>query len=215
MINIIHHNWDWARGLTRRLRTDAFVLHHSAGHGDAEAIHKLHLGNGWAGIGYHFYIRKDGTVDEGRPLWAAGGHTLNYNSTTIGICCEGNYDVETVMPMAQLTALRELLAYLKGLYPNAAIKCHRDYNATACPGKWFPLGEALKYNAPVTPAEREDEDMQRFNTVGELPEAYRADIQTLINKGLLRGKGDINHLDITEDMARTLIICGRMQGVLK
>ena len=47
-----------------------------------------------------------------------------------------------------------------------------------------------------------------------MPEAYRKDIQTLIDKGLLRGKGDVNHLDLTEDMARVLIVCGRMQGVL-
>ena len=31
---------------------------------------------------------------------------------------------------------------------------------------------------------------------------------------LEKGKGDINHLDLTEDTARVLIICGRMQGVL-
>ena len=62
--------------------------------------------------------------------------------------------------------------------------------------------------------ESEEEDMQRFQTVGELPEPYRADIQKLIDKGYLKGKGDINHLDLTEDTARVLIICGRMQGVL-
>lgn len=213
-INIIKHNWAWAHGLSQRLRTNFIVLHHSAGHGDADAIHKLHLGNGWAGIGYHFYIRKDGTVDEGRPLWAAGGHTLNYNNVSVGICVEGNYDVETVMPAAQLNALREVLRYLKGIYPNAAIKCHRDLNATACPGKYFPLAEVLNYNAPVTPAESEEEDMQRFKTVDELPETYRAEIQTLINKGHLRGKGGDAGLDLTEDMARVLIICGRMEGVL-
>jgi hypothetical protein len=56
--------------------------------------------------------------------------------------------------------------------------------------------------------------MVRYQTVQELPEPYRADIQTLINKGHLRGKGDLQHLDLTEDMARVLIICGRMEGVL-
>ena len=55
--------------------------------------------------------------------------------------------------------------------------------------------------------------MQRYNTVGELPEAYRADVQTLIDKGFLKGKGE-NALDLTEDMARVLIICARMEGVV-
>ena len=55
--------------------------------------------------------------------------------------------------------------------------------------------------------------MQRYNTVGELPEAYRADVQVLVDRGFLKGKGE-NALDLTEDMARVLIICARMEGVV-
>lgn len=226
-IKIIEHDWSWRHGLSTRKATDAIVLHHAAAKtASAEDIHRAHLqrDNGtWAGIGYHLYIRKNGEIHRGRPIWASGAHVLNHNYHTVGVCVEGNYDVETVMPAAQLQAVREALRYLKGLYPNAAIKCHRDLQATACPGRFYPVGEVLQYNVPapapatpepVNPAEREDEDMQRFNTVAELPEAYRADVQTLIDKGYLKGKGDINHLDLTEDTARVLIICGRMQGVL-
>lgn len=217
-MKIIEHNWAWRHGLSRRSVTDAIVLHHAAiKTASAEDIHRSHLqrDNGtWAGIGYHLYIRKDGSIHRGRPIWASGAHVLNENWHTLGICCEGNYDVETTMPAAQLNAVREALRYLKGIYPNAAIRCHRDMQATACPGQYYPLAEVLKYNEPATPAEREEEEMQRYNTVGELPEPYRADIQTLIDKGYLRGKGDTNHLDLTEDMARILIITGRMQGVL-
>ena len=86
--------------------------------------------------------------------------------------------------------------------------CYQDFPSIINTAKPEPTTE------PVTPAEREDNDMQRFNTVGELPEPYRADVQKLIDKGLLRGKGDAAHLDLTEDMARVLIVCGRMQGVL-
>lgn len=217
-MKIIEHDWKWRHGLSRRSVTDAIVLHHAAiKTASAEDIHRAHLqrDNGtWAGIGYHLYIRKDGSIHRGRPLWASGAHVLNENWHTVGVCAEGNYDVETTMPAAQLNAVREALRYLKGIYPNAAIRCHRDMQATACPGRYYPLAEVLNYNAPVTPAESEDEDMQRFNTVGELPEPYRKDIQTLIDKGHLKGKGDVNHLDLTEDMARILIVCGRMQGVL-
>ena len=56
--------------------------------------------------------------------------------------------------------------------------------------------------------------MQRFKTVGELPEPYRAVIQALIDKGHLRGKGGDAGLDLTEDMARVLIVCARMEGVV-
>lgn len=213
-MNIIEHDWQWAHGLSRRSRTDAIVLHHAAAKTAApEDVHRWHLNNGWAGFGYHLYIRKDGSIHRGRPIWASGAHTLNFNSTTLGVCCEGNYNEETVMPVSQLQALREVLAYLKQLYPAAVIKCHRDYNATACPGRWFPLGEALKYETAGETAESEDE-MQRFKTVGELPDWARKDIQTLINKGYLEGRGGDAGLDLTEDMARVLIVCGRMEGVL-
>lgn len=216
-MKIIEHNWAWRHGLSRRSVTDTIVLHHAAiKTASAEDIHRAHLQRDnctWAGIGYHLYIRKDGSIHRGRPLWASGAHVLNENWHTVGVCVEGNYDVEATMPAAQLNAVREVLRYLKGIYPNAAIKCHRDMQATACPGRYYPLAEVLKYNEPAAPAESE-EDMKRYKTVDELPEPYRADIQTLINKGHLRGKGGDVGLDLTEDMARVLIICGRMQGVL-
>lgn len=63
--------------------------------------------------------------------------------------------------------------------------------------------------------ESEEEEMQRFKTVDELPAPYRADIQKLIDLGHLRGKGGDLGLDLTEDMARVLIINGRMNGVLE
>lgn len=154
-LTIIEHDWKWRHALSRRKYTDAIVLHHAAAKtASAEDIHRMHLqrDNGtWAGIGYHLYIRKNGEVHRGRPIWASGAHTLNHNYHTVGVCVEGNYDVETVMPAAQLQALREALAYLKELYPSAAIKCHRDLQATACPGKWFPLGEALRYGQAPAP----------------------------------------------------------------
>lgn len=217
-MKIIEHNWAWRHGLSRRSVTDTIVLHHAAiKTASAEDIHRAHLqrDNGtWAGIGYHLYIRKDGSIHRGRPLWASGAHVLNENWHTVGVCVEGNYDVETTMPAAQLNAVREVLRYLKGLYPNAQIKCHRDMQATACPGRYYPLAEVLNYNEPETPAESEDDDMQRFKTVDELPDWAQKDIQKLIDKGLLKGKGGDAGLDLTEDMARTLIICGRMEGVL-
>ena len=54
--------------------------------------------------------------------------------------------------------------------------------------------------------------MQRYQTVAELPEAYRAAVQTLIDKGFLKGRGE-GTLDLSEDMARVLVICARMEGV--
>jgi hypothetical protein len=58
-----------------------------------------------------------------------------------------------------------------------------------------------------------DEDMPRYDTVEQLPKWAQEDIQKLIDLGHLKGR-DGGKLDLTEDMIRTLIICGRMLGVL-
>lgn len=43
-------------------------------------------------IGYHYVIRRDGTVETGRPVSEAGAHAKGYNSTSIGICLVGGID---------------------------------------------------------------------------------------------------------------------------
>ena len=79
-----------------RNTTKKVVLHHAAGRGSVYQIHKSHLNNGWSGIGYHFYITRDGKVWQGRPLDRVGAHCLNNNSDSIGICFEGNMQKENL-----------------------------------------------------------------------------------------------------------------------
>lgn len=230
-MKIIEHNWAWRHGLSRRSVTDAIVLHHAAiKTASADDIHRAHLqrDNGtWAGIGYHLYIRKDGSIHRGRPLWASGAHVLNENWHTVGVCVEGNYDVETVMPAAQLNAVRDALRYLKGIYPNAAIKCHRDMQATACPGRYYPLADVLKYNEPETPAERE-EDMAEpiYKHIQDVPEYWRAAVQKLLDADLINGgtpkEADAEDVNLTQTQAKLChlfvnyvdMVTGRVKGVL-
>ena len=56
---------------------------------DATVIHQWHLARGWSGIGYHYFIKKDGTVQQGRPLNKRGAHCKGKNFHSIGICLEG------------------------------------------------------------------------------------------------------------------------------
>lgn len=121
---------------------NGFVLHHAAANGSVETIHKWHLDKGWAGIGYHFYVRKDGSVYRGRPENWVGAHTSGHNATKIGICAEGNFEKET-MSDAQKNAIIELLSYLRGKYGNQKVYGHRDLDATACPGKNYPFNEIV------------------------------------------------------------------------
>ena len=123
------------------------VIHHTASTAKetVEQIHNFHINNnGWAGIGYHFYIRKDGTVYKGRDEKYAGAHCENYNSVSLGICLEGNFEIEKPTEK-QLKSLSELLQHLKQKYGNVQVVGHRDLNATACPGKnlYSKLGSVI------------------------------------------------------------------------
>ncbi len=138
-MKIINGSFKWSGTLTERNDTKYIILHHRAGDGDAESIHRTHLGNGWTGIGYHFYVRKSGEVFKGRPIGSVGAHTTGKNAVSIGVCFEGNFEKETEMSSRQLQSGRELIEYLRTLYPEAKVHKHRDFQQTACPGKSFPF----------------------------------------------------------------------------
>ena len=137
---IINKKYKWVKSLSKRPKTNYIVLHHAAARNcSADDIHRIHLANnGWAGIGYHFYVRKDGSIYTGRPIDMQGAHVENYNSQCLGICFEGNFEKET-MSYAQIKSGQELLKYVRTLYPKALTIRHKDLNATACPGKYFPF----------------------------------------------------------------------------
>lgn len=148
-LKIIEQTYKWNGSLTKRASTKYIILHHRATNGDVQSIHNTHLNNGWSGIGYHFYVRKDGSIYRGRPIDKVGAHTTNYNSVSIGVCFEGNFENE-IMSSAQIKSGQKLISCLKSLYPNAGIKRHRDFNSTACPGKNFPFEEIKKGDTTVT-----------------------------------------------------------------
>ena len=143
-MKIVKSNFKWSGSLSKRDTTNYIVIHHRAGNGNADSIHKEHLGVGYSGRGYNFYIRKDGRIYEGRPIEYVGAHTVKYNSISVGVCFEGNYETESTMPAYQYRSGVEVLKYLKVLYPDAKIIMHRDVNSTACPGKNFPFDKMVK-----------------------------------------------------------------------
>lgn len=127
------------------------VLHHAAGNGTVEAIHNYHKNhNGWAGIAYHIYVRKDGTIYRGRPIDKRGGHVAGHNRHTVGICFEGDFTKET-MSQEQINAGREAVKYCKGIYPNAAVVPHNYFGGTVCPGGNFPFAAITEPDVETEP----------------------------------------------------------------
>lgn len=135
--------YEWAGALAKRSKIDMIVLHHAdASTCSPQDVHWWHVRQGWSGIGYHYFINKQGVIFKGRPDDVIGSHAKGFNSTSLGICFEGRYNKE-VMPQAQLQAGKELVAYLKKKYSITKVKKHKDLMATDCPGNLFPFEEIV------------------------------------------------------------------------
>lgn len=224
-MNIIETDWKWNSGLTVRSATNYIALHHAAVKNcTASQIHQWHKANGWAGIGYHFFVTKEGNIFRGRPIWAVGAHVQGRNSVSVGVCAEGDYSTENIMPYAQKNAIKEVISYLKDLYPAAQIVGHGEIGSSECPGKYYPLEEMKNYKT------EEDISMERYNELkNEIKEikstlasrvgyynyidnninpSYRPTLEKLVKKGILKGNEN-GELMLTEDMMRILTILDR------
>ena len=128
-------------------RIDKIILHCSATpEGEdfsVEQIRKMHIARGFTDIGYHWYIRRDGTIYKGRDESKVGAHTTGQNSYSIGVCyCGGcpprsvknwaNQGKDTRTP-AQKAAIIKLCKELKSRYPEATLHGHNEFANKACP----------------------------------------------------------------------------------
>ena len=89
-----------------------------------------HRRRGFNGVGYHFYIRKNGDIKSTRPLERIGAHSRGFNRESIGICYEGGLDghgspADTRTP-EQRAALKLLVHQLLETYPGSRVCGHRD-----------------------------------------------------------------------------------------
>ena len=105
----------------------------------AEDIRRWHVdGNGWSDIGYHYVIRRDGTIEFGRPIDKVGSHTLGQNQNSIGICYVGGVDrnlrPKDTRTEAQKCAICDLLRVLLRMFPEATIHGHNEFDkGKSCP----------------------------------------------------------------------------------
>ena len=95
----------------------------------AKEINKWHRQNGWSAIGYHYVIRRDGTVEDGRDDAAIGAHCYGYNRTSLGVCLVGRGKYTK----SQFEALKSLLKKLKSKYVEANINGHYTFSNKSCP----------------------------------------------------------------------------------
>lgn len=97
----------------------------------AEVIRVWHVrDNKWSDIGYHLVIKRDGTIEKGRPLEQAGAHVAGHNHDSIGICLIGgiapNGRADNNFTEMQFKTLENILKDAKRVYPAIKFMGHRD-----------------------------------------------------------------------------------------
>ncbi len=120
----------------------------------AKDIDRWHREKGWLGIGYHKVIRRDGTIEDGRPIDKAGAHVRKINRTSVGVCLIGGMNKEKDGPEynhtdEQMDSLKLLLDQWSKDFPNGQVRGHTDFdNKKTCPNfdaqKWYETGEIEK-----------------------------------------------------------------------
>lgn len=138
----------WTQGPLGPVR--ALTIHHSAGPRATSKAHaidlnaqydRMHLREGWGGIGYHFTMDDQGRLYRTRPVSEKGTHTALHNTGNIGVCIHGNYETDK-LTAAQRATIKWLCQggfnYLTGAREKDSIlRGHKEWpdQSTACPGK--------------------------------------------------------------------------------
>ena len=135
-----------------RTSTSFIVVHCSATRPNmdvgAKEIRQWHLNNGWADVGYHWIIRRNGKVEKGRAENLVGAHEPTRNKNSVGICMVGGVNqkdyriAENNFTPEQWAALEKLIKEVQVRYPKTKVMGHRD-----CPNvrKACPSFDAIKW----------------------------------------------------------------------
>lgn len=132
---------------------DLIVIHCSATREDCvfteHSLDVCHRSRGFDGIGYHFYIRRNGDIKTTRAIEKMGAHVKGWNENSIAICYEGGLDCnglpKDTRTQWQKHSLRVLIKVLKLDYPVCRVCGHRDLspdlngNGVIEPEEWVKL----------------------------------------------------------------------------
>jgi hypothetical protein len=123
-----------------------------------KATRKFHMGpsRGWLDIGYSFGCCPHGVIFEGRGLNHQQAAQPGGNSTWYS--CTFMSGPKETPPKAQLTAFREFRSWLRGKGVAAALRGHRDFISTDCPGSIL-YGMVRNGTLATAPAAPKEEDV--------------------------------------------------------
>ena len=132
--------------MIERDETNRIVFHHSLASTSSSAeIKSWHLERGFDDIGYHFVIRKNGSVEPGRNIRSIGAHAAGRNRDSIGVCFEGDFRRESPTEFQYDSALGVYHGLCRLYNKNLCVEFHRDLFDNPCPGELFDRGKLLTY----------------------------------------------------------------------
>ena len=134
------------------MKPTEIILHCSATKENADFsisdIDRWHRERGFKKVGYHFVIRLDGTIEEGRKENEIGSHCKGHNNKSIGICYIGGLDKDGKPKDTRTEEQKESLYHLVGKLllkhdiPISSIHTHNEFANKACP--CFSADEFIK-----------------------------------------------------------------------
>lgn len=106
---------------------------------DVEDIREWHLQRGFTDVGYHYVIKLDGTIQDGRDIRSIGAHCKGQNYGSISICYVGGLDKEgkgkDTRTNEQKESLLNLIDDLLLAYDLTIddVYCHYQFAKKLCP----------------------------------------------------------------------------------
>jgi len=144
-MKIIQKNFHFIEPFEPLETVEHIIVHHTSRlHMTAEECHEFHQKErGWSGIGYNYFIEKNGDIIEGRGQHV-GADAYGHNRTSIGICMTGDFDIESPSN-EQWTSFLWLSSYMMKLYhlQTEQVLGHRELEGVqkSCPGSLINMDE--------------------------------------------------------------------------
>ena len=142
-LKVVENDFEWNGEVKGGNVPDTIYIHHSVKNIEIQNIHTLHLENGWAGMGYHYFIDKAGIIYKGRDDEKIGAQAKNNNINSLGVCLQGDFE-EDILEKVQRDSLLKLLRYLTLKNKIIDIRGHEEVTETLCPGENISVEELEK-----------------------------------------------------------------------
>lgn len=119
-----------------RRSSELIVIHCSATRPSMDVgrdeIDAWHRHRGFFGIGYHYVIRRDGSIEPGRDEDKAGAHARGFNHKSLAVALVGGVTEDDItiaennFTEEQFVSLGQLVKGLQHKYPEAKVVGHNE-----------------------------------------------------------------------------------------